>query len=95
MKLDCPQSKPAVDAAVIFHAAAAHPPRHPCHASRRAAFVHAHFEHAHRQPASPPVSPASQPRALPSITDSLTDRQPCEIHDNSNRWYKLTHKTQG
>jgi len=82
-KLERPQSKTPVEAA----AAPARRPRPPCSASRRAAPVHANFDHAHPSPASSSVSSASQPRALRShisVTDSLTHRQPCEIH-NSNR----------
>jgi len=42
-----PHSKPAIEGAVIFCAAPAHPPCRLCTASHRAAPVHAHFDHAH------------------------------------------------
>ena len=45
--LERPHSKPPVEATVIFHAAPARRPRPACSASRRAAPVHAHFDHAH------------------------------------------------
>jgi len=93
--LECPpQSKAAVDAAVIFHAVAACRPHRPCPASHPCSAPACPLPPC-PLPSGQPVSVTGQPAMRTSKCHRLANRQPCEIH-NSNRFHytQTSHKIQ-